>query len=188
MGNVSTNVNSIVSSDGTRSRLQRVGSTQDNSALLDNVFSFPDGSQNRSRSHVLKKTREKWLGLQVKVVLSEQFLSGLGELDGHQLESSLLESAKDRSNKSSLDSVGLIRDIETTCWGQLQTPQLCFAEKHRDCTNCTPVVWGTVKNIWPYNYSARSLQPSTNTPQDHYQISIGSTHFDSNKSSLVSHC
>lgn len=108
VGNVSANVNSIVSSDSSGSRLQGVGSTQDGSPLLDNVLSFPHSGQDGAGSHVLDETGEEGLGLQILIVLFEKVFRGSGELDGHQLESSLLESAKNGTNEVSLDSIRLL--------------------------------------------------------------------------------
>lgn len=109
MSNVSTNIDSKVTTDSTRSRLKRVSSTEDGSTLLNNVLTFPDGSKNRTRSHVFEKTREKWLGLKILIVFSQKSFRGLGKLDGNKLETSVLESRKDRGNKTSLNTVGLLK-------------------------------------------------------------------------------
>jgi hypothetical protein len=61
MGNVATNVNGIVTTDGARSRLKRIGSTKDGTTLLHNVLTLPNGSENGARHHVLKKTGKEGL-------------------------------------------------------------------------------------------------------------------------------
>lgn len=107
VAHVSTHVNGVVTSDGAWSRSQWVGGTQDGSTLLDNILTFPDGGQHWTRQHVGQQGWEERLGLQVVVVLSQERLRWLAELDAHQLEASVLESAQDLVDQASLDTVGL---------------------------------------------------------------------------------
>lgn len=107
MADVSANVNGVVESDGTGGGLQRVGGTENVSALLDNILTLPHGGENGAGLHVLEQRGEEGLLLEVLVVLSEELLVGVGQLDGDKLETSLLESVEDRSDESSLDTVGL---------------------------------------------------------------------------------
>lgn len=107
MADVSANINGVVESDGTGGGLQRVGSTENVSALLDNILTLPNGGKNGAGLHVLEQRGEEGLLLEVGVVLSEELLVGVGKLDGDKLETSLLESVEDRSDESSLDTVGL---------------------------------------------------------------------------------
>lgn len=110
MGNIATDINGVITTDGARSRLQRVGSTKDGTSLLDNILTFPDGSENRSRTHVVQETREERLLLKISVVFTEKFFRGLSKLDGNKLEATLLESGNDRSNESTLDTVRLFKE------------------------------------------------------------------------------
>lgn len=110
MSDVSTHVNSEVTSDGTWSRVQWVGGTQDSSTLLDNVLTFPDSSQDWAGQHVGQQAWEEWLGLQVVVVVSQQGLRWLAQLDSDQFETSVLESAQDGGDETSLDTVWLDSD------------------------------------------------------------------------------
>lgn len=58
-----------VTTDSARGRRKRVGSTKKSTPLLDDVLALPDHSNDRTRSHVLDKTREEGLALEVLVVL-----------------------------------------------------------------------------------------------------------------------
>lgn len=107
VSNVSTHVNGKVTSNGTWSRLQWVGGTQDSSTLLDDVLTLPDSSQDWARQHVRQQGWEEWLLLQVLVVLSQQRLRWGAQLNGNQLVASVLESGQDRGDQASLDSVWL---------------------------------------------------------------------------------
>lgn len=107
VGDVSADINGIVTSDGTRSGLQGVGSTKNGSTLLDNVLTFPNGSKNRTRHHVLEQTGEERLLLKVFVVFPKKLLSRSGKLDTDKLEASVLESAENRGDETSLNTVGL---------------------------------------------------------------------------------
>lgn len=71
VSDVSTHVNGKVTSDGTWSRVQWVGGTQNSSTLFDNVFTFPDSSQDWTGQHVRQQRWEEWFFLQVRVVGSQ---------------------------------------------------------------------------------------------------------------------
>ena len=107
MADVSTHVDGKVTSDGTWSGLQWVGSTKNGSTLLDNVLTFPDGGQDWTRQHVGQQGWEEWLGLQVIVVFSQQRFGWLDQLDTNQLETSVFKSADNGGNQSSLDTIWL---------------------------------------------------------------------------------
>lgn len=107
VGNVATNVNGVVTTDGTGGGLQGVGGTKNGTALLDNVLALPNGGKNGARAHVGKETGEETLGLEVLVVLAEEGLGGLGKLDGDKLEAALLKAGEDGGNEATLDTVGL---------------------------------------------------------------------------------
>lgn len=123
MANVPTDVNSIVTSDCAWERGQWVGSAQEDSALLDDVLSLPDHSNDWARGHVAAKERcvrwclghalfaldsldqtwEEWLASEISVVLLDVLLGSVDHLQTDQLVTSSLKSANDLANESSLD-------------------------------------------------------------------------------------
>lgn len=107
VGDVATDINGKVTTDGTRSRLERVGGTEDGTALLDDILALPNGGENGAGHHVLEKTREEGLLLEVSVVLTEELLRGRNELDTNKLETALLETANDGGDETTLDTIGL---------------------------------------------------------------------------------
>lgn len=111
MANVSTHVNGKVTSDGTWSGLQWVGSTKNGSTLLDNVLTLPNGGEDWAGKHVRQQGWEEWLLSQVGVVGLQQGLSWGNELDTDELETSVLESTEDRGDQTSLDTVWLERGL-----------------------------------------------------------------------------
>lgn len=104
---VSTHVNGKVTSDGTWSRLQWVGGTQDGSTLLHNVLTLPDGGENWTREHVGQQRWEEWLLLQVRVVGSQQGLGWGNKLDTDELVTTVLETTKNGGDEASLDTIWL---------------------------------------------------------------------------------
>ncbi len=98
-----------ISSNGSRSRSRRVGSSNQGSSSLNDIFSFPHHSNNGSRSKVLIKIRIKIikyfteslverLFFQIKVVLFSVSNSDLFKFHSNQFESLLFESSDDFSN------------------------------------------------------------------------------------------
>ena len=61
--------------------------------------------------HVLNKSREELLGLEVGVVLLEVSLGRRGELKRAELEALLLEALDDRAGEAALDAVRLDHDV-----------------------------------------------------------------------------
>lgn len=60
-----------VTADRAGGRSQGVGSTKEDTALLDHVLTLPDHGNNGARGHVLDQTREEGLALEVGVVLGK---------------------------------------------------------------------------------------------------------------------
>ena len=56
----------------TGSRSKRVSCAEHHTASLDGIEALPDHGDDGARSHVLDKTREEWLALQVLVVCSQK--------------------------------------------------------------------------------------------------------------------
>lgn len=108
-----------VTADRTGGRSQGVGSTKEDTALLDHVLTLPDHGDNGARGHVLDQTREEGLALEVGVVLGkpkgtyllEVVLTSVHELHGHKLEATVLEALDDLADETALDAVGLNHDV-----------------------------------------------------------------------------
>jgi hypothetical protein len=107
VADVSADVNGVITTNGAWGRLKRVGGTKDGTTLLNNVLTLPDGSDDRTGSHVLQEAWEERLGLEVSVVFTQELLRRSGHLHGDQLETTLLETVQDWANEASLDSVRL---------------------------------------------------------------------------------
>jgi len=110
VADVSTNVDGEVSTDGSWERSQGVGLSEHLSALLDDVLAFPNHRDNRAGEHVSDEGGEESLGLEVSVVLFEEFSRGLDELESDELVASLFKSCDDLTDEVSLDAVWLDHD------------------------------------------------------------------------------
>lgn len=110
VADVSAHVQGKVTSDGTRGRGQGVGGTQNGSTGLDSILTLPNSGENRSRQHVGQQGGEEGLGLQVSVVLLQLVLRGRHQLDGDQLETSVLKARENGGNEASLDTIRLNSD------------------------------------------------------------------------------
>jgi len=61
----------------------------------------------REKRHLERRSREKGLASEVRVVLLKVLSAGLGHLDCDELEALVLEARDDGSNKAPLDTIGL---------------------------------------------------------------------------------
>lgn len=102
VANVTSHFNAKVSTNGSRIRCQRIGSTQHFASSCHGLLSFPHHANDGSRHHVFAKLGEKWLLDQIAVVSVQKFSSGLLGLEGRELVSLGLETADDVTNKSAL--------------------------------------------------------------------------------------
>merc|ERR1712051_308731 len=91
----------------------RIVITKHTTGILDNVKTFPNHGDHRTRIHVLNESREKVLAREGGVVLLEMFFRSMHHFHGDQLVSFLFESLDDFSNKSPLDSVRFHHDKST---------------------------------------------------------------------------
>jgi len=107
VADVTSDINSVVTTDGTGGRCQRVGGAEENASSLNSVSSFPNHGADRSREHVIDQAREEWLVRKVRVVLLEVLLAGGDELDGSKFVSPLLKTRDDGTNKPTLDAIRL---------------------------------------------------------------------------------
>jgi len=107
VADVAADLNSEVTADGARSRVSGVGSTEHDTAGLDDVKTLPAHSNNGTGGHVLAETLEEGLGGEVLVVLSSELLGGSEELHAAELEALVLKALDDLTNKTALNTIGL---------------------------------------------------------------------------------
>ena len=111
MADVATNIDSKVTTDGTGSRVERVGSTKKNTTGLDGVLTLENDADNGTGSHVLDKTGEELLALKVLVVLLEVLLRGVDHLESGDLVTAVFETTNDLTDNAALHAVGLDHDV-----------------------------------------------------------------------------
>merc|ERR1712050_83133 len=104
---VSADIDTEIASDGAWGRGQWVGGAEHSSSLLDGVLALPDHSADWSTVHVLNQASEETFAAEVGVVSLEVGLAWHAELHGDQFVASLLESAENFADESSLDAVWL---------------------------------------------------------------------------------
>jgi hypothetical protein len=110
VADVATDVNAVVSTDGSGGGLAGLRGTEELSALNGGVVTLPDHSEDGRGLHELNETTEERLALQIGVVSLEVSLRWLDELHGDKLETLLLETRDDGSAEVSLDAVRLDHD------------------------------------------------------------------------------
>lgn len=113
MDDVAANLDAQVTTDGARGRVLGIGGSKNLTTSLDNVQTLPDHGDDRSRGHVLDKTREEGTGREVSIVLLQEILSRPDELEADELETLGLEPLDDLADKPALDAVGLDHDEGT---------------------------------------------------------------------------
>jgi len=107
MADVASNIDGVVTTDGTWGRGERVGGTEKDTAGLDSITTFPDHGADGSASHILDESREERLLGEILIMLLEVVLASSGQLDGGELEATSLEAGDDRANESTLNSIRL---------------------------------------------------------------------------------
>jgi hypothetical protein len=105
VANVTSHFNAKVSTNGSRGRVQRIGSTQHFASSRHGFLAFPNHANDGSRHHVLAKLGEERLGDQILVVSVQKFSSGLLGLQGGELVSLGFETADNVTNKSALTRI-----------------------------------------------------------------------------------
>jgi len=70
VADVAASDEAVITTDGSRSRCQRVGGTEHRTASLDGVETFDHKSDDRSRCHVLDESREEGLVVKISIVLA----------------------------------------------------------------------------------------------------------------------
>lgn len=108
VADVAADIDGKVTTDGARGGGERVGSTEELAADLDDLLALPDHGADGARAHVGDKTGEEWLVGEVRVVLLEVLLAGGHELDGDELVATLLEASDDGTNKATLRTMSAI--------------------------------------------------------------------------------
>jgi len=61
VADVASDIDGIVTTDGTWERVFWVGGTEDGTAGLDSITTFPNHGEDRSAQHVLDESWEEWL-------------------------------------------------------------------------------------------------------------------------------
>lgn len=102
VADVAADIDGKITTDGARGGGERVGSTEELAADLDDLLALPDHGADGARAHVGDKTGEEWLVGEVRVVLLEVLLAGGHELDGDELVATLLEASDDGTNEATL--------------------------------------------------------------------------------------
>ncbi|GMT02925.1 hypothetical protein PENTCL1PPCAC_25098, partial [Pristionchus entomophagus] len=110
VADVAANLDGEVSADGSGSGGERVGGSEHDTALLDDVESLPDHGDDGSGDHVVDEGGEEGLLLQIDVVLLKMGLGGGHLLKGDQLVAALLEALDDLADESTVDAVRLDHD------------------------------------------------------------------------------
>jgi len=111
VANVSSDGEGKVTTDGARSGGEGVGGTENVTTSLDSVEAFPDHTNDGAGVHVLDQPREEGLASEISVVLLKVLRGSMNELEGDELEATLLESADDSADKGALDTVRLDHDV-----------------------------------------------------------------------------
>lgn len=107
MADVAADVDGVVTTNGARGGRKRVGGTENGTTSLDGITAFPDHGADGARGHVLNKTFEERLVLEISVVSLKVRLAGADELYGGELEAAALETRDDGTNEAALDAIGL---------------------------------------------------------------------------------
>jgi len=107
VADVAPDIDGIVEADGARGGGERVGSTENETADLDDLTALPHHGDDWAGGHIADKTGKKRLVLQVFVMLLKVLFGGRDHLDGDEFEAALLEAANNVSNKSTLDTIRL---------------------------------------------------------------------------------
>merc|ERR1719244_1993050 len=110
MDDVTTDLDTKISSDGARLAVSGISFPQHNSAGLDSVLTLPDHGDNRATSHVLHQTREETSSRQISIMLPKVSLARLHHPDGHQLEPLGLEPLDNLPHQTSLYPVRFDHD------------------------------------------------------------------------------
>ena len=116
VADVSTDINAVVSSDGSWFGIEWLGGTEHFSSGKDGIITFPNHAADWSGGSVLNESVEEFLGGKISVVLLEFFLSWLGEFHGNELEPFGFKSRDDGTDESSLDTIWFDHDVCSLSW------------------------------------------------------------------------
>ena len=107
VNDVVSHIAAEVSTNGTGSRLQRLGSTHHLTSNGNNVVTLPHHSNDSRGAHETSEAGVETLTLVLSVVLLQEGHGGNEHLQTHELEALLLEAGNNLTNVSTLDSIGL---------------------------------------------------------------------------------
>lgn len=100
MADVTTNINTKVTTDSSGKGSQGVSLTEDLTTSLDGILTSEAEAHDGAAGHEGDETGEEGLTSEVSVVLLEVFLGGGGELGAQELVSTLLEAGHNLTNLS----------------------------------------------------------------------------------------
>jgi len=107
VADITSDIDGEVTADSTRLGGKRIGGTEEGTAGLDSITTFPDHGADGSAAHILDESREEWLSGEILIVLLEVLFASSHQLDGSEFVATALESRDDRANESTLDAIGL---------------------------------------------------------------------------------
>ena len=115
---VTANIDTQVTTDGSGGRVLRSGGSEHDATGLDGIHTFPDHGADGSRDHVFNERREEFLLGKIGVMGFHVGLSGAADLHSDELEALLFETSDNLTNNSSLDGIRLEHD-ESSLFGGL---------------------------------------------------------------------
>lgn len=98
MADITANINTKVTTDGSGKGSQGVGLTEDLATSLDGILTGKAEAHDGAAGHEGNETGEEGLSGEVSVVLLEVLLGGGGELGAQELVSTLLEAGHNLTN------------------------------------------------------------------------------------------
>ena len=107
MDNVVSHIAAEISTNGTRSSLERLGGAHHLTSNSNNVVSLPHHGNNSRRAHETSKARIETLTLVLSIVLLKKRHRRNEHLQTNELESLLLEASNNLPNATTLDSIRL---------------------------------------------------------------------------------
>ncbi len=125
MTNVSSNFNTVVSTNGSLSRIQWIRRTQQLPSSLDCIFALPYHTNNRSRQHEGSQAGKESLGNQITVMFIQDLCSGHANFECHQFVPLGFKTSNDGAHQSTLDAVRLnlcvcVSDNHAWVWGAMR--------------------------------------------------------------------
>lgn len=119
MADVAAYIDSKVTPDSTRSGVQGVGGAEEDTTGLNSVFAFENDANDGTGSHVLDKTGEELLALEIGVVLFKVLFGSVNHFESCDLVTTVFETSNDGANEVTLHAVRLDHDVG---WSESSEP------------------------------------------------------------------